>query len=341
MQFVLSTAALVAALTTAVVVPSIAAATPDQPAPTVTSVQQRLGALALKNTDLVEKFDRARIDVATKQRAATEASAAATRAAADFDAARSDVSATMAAAYEGGSFSATGALLSSNSGQNYLEKLQTLDMLSAHATQVAARLQTANANADAASAKAATLLKAAKALEATLTGQRTELDKQISNYRTLLATLNSAQRADYQRALAPPVSTTALTTVTASVLAAPVSNKAAVAVKFALAQVGKPYVYGAAGPDSYDCSGLTMASWAAAGVSLPHSSEMQFTMGTSVSMNALAPGDLVFMYGPPPGHVTIYIGDGMMVSAPTEGQNVSVVPVSSFSSDIVGARRFG
>jgi cell wall-associated NlpC family hydrolase len=109
-------------------------------------------------------------------------------------------------------------------------------------------------------------------------------------------------------------------------------------VRFALAQVGKPYVWGAAGPNSYDCSGLTMASWAAAGVSLPHSSALQYGYGEHVSLSDLQPGDLIFMYNPI-GHVTIYIGHGMMVSAPQTGQDVMVVPVSEFASDIVGATR--
>jgi cell wall-associated NlpC family hydrolase len=116
--------------------------------------------------------------------------------------------------------------------------------------------------------------------------------------------------------------------------------KGRIAVEFALAQVGKPYVFGAAGPDAYDCSGLTMAAWAAAGVSLPHSAADQYNYGTHVPLSDLSPGDLIFMYSPI-GHVTIYIGDGMMVSAPTEGENVSVVPVSSFSGDIVGATHLG
>jgi cell wall-associated NlpC family hydrolase len=110
------------------------------------------------------------------------------------------------------------------------------------------------------------------------------------------------------------------------------------AVEFALAQVGKPYVFGAAGPGSYDCSGLTMAAWQAGGVSLPHSAADQYNYGHHVSRDALQPGDLIFFYQPI-GHVTIYIGQGMMVSAPTEGQNVSVVPLSSFDSDYVGATR--
>jgi cell wall-associated NlpC family hydrolase len=109
-------------------------------------------------------------------------------------------------------------------------------------------------------------------------------------------------------------------------------------VNFALAQVGKPYVFGAAGPSSYDCSGLTMASYAAAGIGLPHSALMQYNYGTHVSYSQLQPGDLVFFYQPI-GHVAMYIGHGMLVSAPQPGQNVMIVPLAYFRSDYVGATR--
>ena len=68
------------------------------------------------------------------------------------------------------------------------------------------------------------------------------------------------------------------------------SGKAAIAVRYAMAQVGKSYVYGAAGPDSFDCSGLTMMAWQQAGVSLPHSAASQMSYGTPVSSSQLQPG---------------------------------------------------
>ncbi|MGY5884957.1 C40 family peptidase [Modestobacter lacusdianchii] len=101
---------------------------------------------------------------------------------------------------------------------------------------------------------------------------------------------------------------------------------AQVAVDTALAQQGKPYVWAGAGPNSYDCSGLTQYAFAAAGVSLPHSSRMQSTMGTPVDRAALQPGDLVFFYHPV-GHVGIYIGNGQMVHAPTSGDVVKIANV--------------
>jgi cell wall-associated NlpC family hydrolase len=100
----------------------------------------------------------------------------------------------------------------------------------------------------------------------------------------------------------------------------------ATAISTALAQVGAPYVWGSSGPDGFDCSGLTSFAYAAAGVSLPHSSGGQSQLGTPVSRAELAPGDLVFFYSPI-SHVGLYIGDGMMVHARTYGQPVAVTSV--------------
>jgi peptidoglycan DL-endopeptidase CwlO len=106
------------------------------------------------------------------------------------------------------------------------------------------------------------------------------------------------------------------------------SSRAQIAVSYALAQVGDPYVYGAAGPDAFDCSGLTMAAWAAAGVSIPHASSMQPGAGTPVPISSLLPGDLVFYYSPI-SHVGMYIGNGQIVHAPHPGSYVEVVPLNS------------
>ena len=120
--------------------------------------------------------------------------------------------------------------------------------------------------------------------------------------------------------------------------APPASGRAAIAVQTALAQLGKPYVYGAAGPNSFDCSGLTMYSWAAAGVSLSHASSVQSGQGVPVSISALQPGDLVFYYSPV-SHVAMYIGNGQVVHAPHPGASVEIVPL--YSMPISWARRVG
>ncbi|MEU9389136.1 NlpC/P60 family protein [Streptomyces sp. NPDC048324] len=99
------------------------------------------------------------------------------------------------------------------------------------------------------------------------------------------------------------------------------ATKAAKAIAFARAQIGKPYVWGATGPGSYDCSGLTQASWKAAGVTLPRTTYDQVNAGTTVSLTDAQPGDLIFFYDDI-SHVGIYIGNGMMIHAPKPGAYV-------------------
>ena len=106
----------------------------------------------------------------------------------------------------------------------------------------------------------------------------------------------------------------------------PASGRAKAAIAYALAQVGDSYVYGAAGPNAFDCSGLTMMAWGQAGVSLPHSSRAQMGSGAPVSKSQLQPGDLVFYYSPV-SHVGMYIGNGMIVHAANPGAGVKVSSV--------------
>jgi cell wall-associated NlpC family hydrolase len=202
-------------------------------------------------------------------------------------------------------------------------------------------VQAAQNRADSASKAARDLVAVATAKLDALSHQRAVLQKQIDNYTSMLASLSFNQRVAYQQAVTPSLNDAEAKALLARLASVPATNKAMIAVKFALAQVGKPYVYATAGPDTYDCSGLTMAAWRAAGVSLPHSSEEQFNMGTAVPLADIQPGDLLFYYGPPPGHVTIYVGGGLMVSAPEPGEDVKVVKVSDYANDYVGARRVG
>ena len=116
------------------------------------------------------------------------------------------------------------------------------------------------------------------------------------------------------------------------------SGRGATALQFAMAQRGKAYVWGATGPDSYDCSGLTMAAWRQAGVSLPHSSSAQYSSGPHIPESQLQPGDLVFYYQPI-SHVGMYIGNGQIVHAANPGSGVTTSPLHSMP--YVGAVRPG
>ncbi|MEU4543374.1 C40 family peptidase [Nonomuraea dietziae] len=117
------------------------------------------------------------------------------------------------------------------------------------------------------------------------------------------------------------------------------SGNAASVLSFAYAQVGKPYQYGGTGPGGWDCSGLTQASWRAAGVSLPRTTWEQWAWGAKrrVSLDNLQPGDLIFSEGL--GHVSIYAGGGKIVHAPQTGDVVKVVPLSAYGRRLVGAVR--
>jgi cell wall-associated NlpC family hydrolase len=114
------------------------------------------------------------------------------------------------------------------------------------------------------------------------------------------------------------------------------TNVGTTALRYALEQRGKPYVWGAAGPDSFDCSGLVMWAFAQEGIQLPHYTGDQWNSGMHVSRDDLEPGDLVFFF-PDISHVGIYLGNGLMVDAPSTGQNVQVQAV--FWDSYVGAVR--
>jgi cell wall-associated NlpC family hydrolase len=133
------------------------------------------------------------------------------------------------------------------------------------------------------------------------------------------------------------VGASAVTPLADTVVAPPSGFSGAVGV--AMGQLGKPYVWAAAGPSSFDCSGLVVYAFAAVGKSLPHSTYSQYSMGVAVSRDQLQPGDLVFFDGL--GHVGIYIGGDQFVHAPHTGDVVKISSLNEgwYSSGYVGARR--
>ena len=123
-----------------------------------------------------------------------------------------------------------------------------------------------------------------------------------------------------------------------------VSGAAGVAVRFAYAAIGTPYVWAGSGPNGYDCSGLTQAAWRAAGRSLPHNAAMQWNALPHIGRAALSPGDLVFYSGL--GHVGIYVGNGQIIHAPHAGDHVrlasvDVMPPYGYARPVALADRSG
>ena len=123
------------------------------------------------------------------------------------------------------------------------------------------------------------------------------------------------------------------------------SPQVATAITYALRQLGKPYIWGGIGPAGYDCSGLIMMAYAATGISLPRTTFQQADVGTPVySLSQLEPGDLIFTAGSDgtstnPGHVGMYIGDGLVVEAPETGLDIMITPLKGYWSQSTVAMR--
>ena len=312
------------------VLPHIAGADPGQPS--VGEVTAKLDKLAHQKEVLTEQFNAATIDVAAKQKAAAAAQKAALTAATGFDNARARLSQTVIAQYESSSFSHAGALLTSQDGQSYLDTLSTLNLISAHRADVLEQIMAAHAKAKAAQATASRLLDESKSTRDDLDKKKKKVQKDQAKFKALLSQLTAQQQNTYADSNSVPAQS--VHPVSAS------SSRARAAVNFAIAQVGKAYVFAAAGPDAFDCSGLTMAAWQQGGVALPHLASAQYDYGQHVSYSQLQPGDLVFLYSPI-SHVEIYIGNDIAVSAADEQLGIRYVHVSHDMGDWAGATHLG
>ncbi|MFE3584584.1 C40 family peptidase [Streptomyces vinaceus] len=166
-----------------------------------------------------------------------------------------------------------------------------------------------------------------RAREGELAGYKAAVEAKLDTAKRLLAKLTAEERAAYEAGSGTGGGAAA--GAPAGAPPAPVDgSRAARAVAFAYGAIGKPYVWGATGPGSFDCSGLTQAAWRSAGVSLPRTTYTQINAGQRVSRDQLAPGDLVFFYSGVT-HVGLYVGNGQMIHAPRPGSTVRVAPIDS------------
>jgi cell wall-associated NlpC family hydrolase len=275
---------------------------------------------------------------------------------------RSDAAGRLAAELymNGGDSGAIEAVLTSDSIADIEERLHYLETSETEQSKVFERLAADNDLLDSKMGVLQEATAAAAKEEARLADLRSSIDEKVQSQQDEIASLNALiERAKEREAAAAAAAEQAAAEQAAAeqdaaitqvapadssssqpvVSSAPApSSRAEAAVQAALSQTGKPYVYGSAGPDSYDCSGLTMWSWAQAGVSLPHNSGAQYAATPRVSSSDWQPGDLLF-FGSPIHHVAMYVGNGQMVEAPYTGEVVRVV--SAYRSDYVGAGRPG
>jgi cell wall-associated NlpC family hydrolase len=243
------------------------------------------------------------------------------------EAVRQRVAATVVAQYQGQALSTTSQVLLSKDQDAFLEQVATVAAFNDQQGQLLAEFATQLKRLELREAAAKRELANIARTKEKLAKEKAEIDDKAGRAQSLLDELQAEARA-------PRVSRTA---DRPALPAGAVSGRVGAAINYAMAQVGDAYSYGAAGPDAFDCSGLTMMAWAQAGVSLPHSSSAQMSMGTPVSSSDLQAGDLVFYYSPV-SHVGIYIGNGQIVDAANPRTGVRVAGV--FSMPYSGARRY-
>jgi cell wall-associated NlpC family hydrolase len=241
-----------------------------------------------------------------------------------------------AASLQGARFNEISALLTGDSPKDFLDRAVALRVIAADNTEALDQLGTAVDQADKARESATSAQRrsqeatdAAARITSEIEKRKQALDQQIGQVKQALDRLSVKDKAkladpgDQGTFFGPP-------------------GSANTVIQAALSQRGKPYVWAADGPDSYDCSGLTLWAYAKVGIKLPHSSRIQYTMGRAVARNQWVAGDLLF-YGSNAGsihHVVMYIGDGKIVHASTAGTPVKVDSVAGGGRDYFGARRY-
>src|SRR6266511_2494224 len=283
----------------------------------IQSLQSQLERLNQQADQLVEQYLQAKLELQRTQSMLSSLRSDEQQAAQVLQDAQERLGARAAAAYIQGPGVDLSALLESKNPSDTIDRVQVLDLLARQDGDLMDTLKVAGE----------TYQQRKRALEASqreqarqlasLDAKKRQIDQTVSRTEQLLSQVKAADRAKLLAAAnsgssgSTPVSFPKVTA----------SGGAAKAVAYAKAQVGKPYAYGADGPDSFDCSGLTMMAWAQAGVSLPHSSSAQYSATRRISAGELQPGDLIFYYSPI-SHVAIYVGGGMQVAATHTGDYV-------------------
>ncbi|MBT2376131.1 C40 family peptidase [Streptomyces sp. ISL-111] len=219
-----------------------------------------------------------------------------------------------------------------------LDQSHVVERVAAGRAATVERLTADARRADALAAASRKAVDQQKKLAARQKKQRDTVRGKLKEVETLLATLSAEQLAQLAGLEQRGVEAAQRELVASGALSStrPPTRQGGDAITYAIEQIGKPYVWGAEGPGSFDCSGLTSRAWAAAGRPIPRTSQEQWKQLPKVPVSSLRPGDLV-VYFPEATHVALYIGDGLVVQAPRPGTKVKVSPVAS--NPLLGAVR--
>ncbi|MEU8464341.1 NlpC/P60 family protein [Streptomyces sp. NPDC029003] len=300
------------------------------PQPTPAQVKAEVDRLYGEAEEATEQYNGAKVKADEAERELSALREESARKADRLNTARRSLGSLAATQYRSGGLGPALQLAMSTDPQDYLERASLLtragDRTAAEVASVRRGLDEVGQLRDKAAGRLADL----RARQGELDRQKAVIDGKIDAARRLLARLTAEERAAYEAGPggAAPAAAVPLGGRTPAPAAPADGSRAARAVAFAYAAIGKPYVWGATGPGSYDCSGLTQAAWRAAGVSLPRTTYTQINTGRRVSRDQLAPGDLVFFYSGVT-HVGMYVGNGQMIHAPRPGSTVRLAPVDS------------
>jgi len=301
---------------------------PAQAEPDIDDVQSRVDRLFHEAEQASERYNDAKLELTELRSDLAALKADERRQDAKLDVIRDQVADSLVSEYAGSATSAAGRLFVSDDPRAFLNQLSTMasyndlqgDLLagySAEADALELRREATESRSKQVAKTEEALAAEKETTDAKLAEAEKLLDKLKAEEREALLSRGGSQRVPSN---------------------VPASGRAGAAISYAMAQVGDAYVYGAAGPNAFDCSGLTMMAWAQAGVALPHSSSAQYSSGPRIAQGDLQPGDLVFYYSPI-SHVGMYIGNGMIVHAANPGTGVVVSDLHSMP--YVGAVRPG
>lgn len=329
--------------------------TPAQAAPNLEQVRQQVMDLESKAESATERFNESRNELKDVRRQLDALKAKVKRERREMREILGAVDDLARAAYTSGGLDTSLQVLLSEDPNEFLAQAAALDAV--QRGQAAALRKTATARLRLAQSEAAVLDKEARAkdLRDRMKESKAEADDRLAEAERILANLEEkerqrlAQLAREERDAARAAAAAAAAELNASSGGGSSSagggftgsGRAAKAVQYALAQVGDRYVAAAAGPNSFDCSGLTMTAWRQAGISLPHYSRSQYSVTRRVPLSQAQPGDLVFYFGSGAHHVGLYIGNGKMVHAanPRTGVVVSNILGPWYSSRFSGIGR--
>ncbi|MEI6307139.1 MAG: NlpC/P60 family protein [Actinomycetes bacterium] len=311
---------------------------PAHAAQTLIEVQAKVRDLQEQATTAAENAQAAKVQLNKLKKTLDSVQQQATQQGASVSELNKVIGAIAAEQYKSGPLSQSLELLFSSDPALYLSSAGSLAAVTRKKTADLKKFSVSTQRLNATTFTVSDKLALVKAAEAKFTKQLAIANGKLQEAEDLLAKLTAAERERLAKLNEDQENDDQQSSLADAAKYAGVSGRGGVAIKYALAQIGDKYVFGADGLTYWDCSGLTMRAFQAAGVSLPHSSRAQYGYGKAISRNDLLPGDLVF-FGKPISHVAIYLGGDRMLHAPRSGSRVKIASFDMGRKPYIGARR--